>query len=132
MASKVLGAQSLRRKLKRLPDHIKKPVQQAIVEGADILHRDMAAGAPVETGALRDSIRTRISSDKLGARVGFFEKGGKREWKKAGWRAHFVEFGTRQRPATPFIQPAAFRTFPLILKNIKAAVNRALEKASEL
>lgn len=131
--SRVLGAQSLRRKLKRMPDHIKRPVQDAIYYGAETIYADAYAEAPVgPTGNLKESLHKRISGDKLSAVIGYWKKGNIRKWRKAGWRAHFIEFGTVQHPSQPFLGPAALRNFPRVVQSIKSAVNRALDRASNL
>lgn len=130
--SRVLGAQSLRRKLKRMPDHIKRPVQDAIYYGAQTIYADAYADAPVRTHNLQESLHMRVSSDKLSARVGYWKKGNIRKWRKAGWRAHFIEFGTVQHPSQPFLGPAALRNFPRVIQSVRNAVNRALDRASNL
>jgi HK97 gp10 family phage protein len=150
----ILGAQSLRRKLKRMPDDIKAGVQEAIKDGADVIRFDALRAVPVRSGALAQAIKSMISSDKLGAKIGFWKKGNERMWKLAGWRARFIEFGTKgyepgetrhekgsrrkhkikhhipAHPAHPFLGPAYRKNKGWVIDRIKTAVNRALERVS--
>ena len=138
--ARVLGAQSLRRKLKRMPEEIKKPVQDAISDGMEAVYADALAKVPVEYGDLAGALSKKTSSDKLGARVGFWKKGNKRKWLRGGWYAKFIEFGTRgnnknnipAQPARPFLGPAARQNERWFVDRIKRAVNDALKKASNL
>lgn len=63
--------------------------------------RDRAkALAPVDTGRLRDSIDYELDTDERGpvARI---------SWGSGAFYGQFIEFGTRRRPARPFLRPAA-------------------------
>lgn len=129
---RVLGVNSLRRQLKRLPDHIKRPVQDSIYYGAQTIYADAFAEVPVDTGNLKYALHMRLSGDKLAAVIGYWKRGNIRKWRKAGFRAHFTEFGTVNQPAQSFLGPAAFRNFPRVTQQIVDAVNRALNRASNL
>lgn len=130
--SRVLGASSLRRKLKRMPDEIKKPVQKALQRGADVIHAAALSNIPVDEGDLAKALHRNRSSDGLGQKIGYWKKGNIRNWRLAGWRAHFTEFGTVKDKAQPFLGPAFRSQKNWIKRHVNAAVNRALRKASKL
>lgn len=154
--SRILGAGSLRRKIKRMPEEVKGGVQEAISDSADVIYADALAKVPVDEGDLAAALKKKLSSDKLGGRVGYWKKGNKRNWDKAGWRAKFIEFGTRgyragttrrtanskttkkirrnvpARPARPFLGPAYRSNESWVINRIKSAVSKALAKASNL
>ena len=132
---KVLGAQSLRRKLKRMPQHVKGGVQEAIRDSVDVVYTEALARVPVKEGYLAAALGKRISSDKLGGRVGYWERGNRRKWKLGGWRAHFIEFGTRggkgtaAHPAQPFLGPALNASRHWVKRRIRRAIDKALKRA---
>ena len=107
-------------------------------ERARRLAADASARVPIDTGALRDSIGVRIT--KTSAEVGFDPKRFRRKWKKAGWRAVFVEKGTKGAPgrnippmaARPFLRPAFEANRQQILERHRAAVVRLLHQAASL
>lgn len=146
MVSKLHGMSRLRRKLHHMPEAVRDEVRPAMEDGAERI-RDIARTlAPKGEGDLADAITPKVSRDGLSALVGFSrtKAGFKRAWKKAGWRAHFAEFGThgswrreggtmgynRGIRATPFLRPAFRVALPAILDRIDAAVDRALKRAS--
>ncbi len=68
----------------------------AVEEGLAILAEEMRRLAPVDSGALRESIHVVKGAVEIGGQVG----GKHRHY------ALFVEFGTVDMPAQPFIRPA--------------------------
>ena len=130
--SRLLGASSLRRKLKRMPEEIKKPVQKTLERGANRVFQDAIINIPERTGALAAALHKQRSSDGLSWRVGYWRKGNIRKYRRAGFRAHFTEFGTRTSTAQPFLGPAFRSNEDWVNRQIRAAVNRALRKASLL
>ena len=133
----------LRKKLSViLPKEIKKGVQDAVLKAAKIIEADAKALAPKDTGELANAIKIAHKGDKMGAKIGYFKKGNKRNWKKAGWRMHFVEFGTRggfskggwakvtPQKARPFLGPAYRKNHKKVVGIINSAVNRALQKVA--
>lgn len=126
----MLGASSLRRKLKRMPDHINRGVKNAVKDSADAIFYEAQPRIPRDRGYLAEALGKKISSDGLGARVGYWKPGNLRKWRKGGWRAHFTEFGTRDQPAQPFLGPAFNASKGWIRRRINRAVNKALRRAS--
>lgn len=129
---KVLGSQSLRRKLKRMPDEVKGGVQEAIKDSMEVVYADALSRVPVDEGDLAAALHRKLSSDKLGARIGYWRKGNARRWKRGGWRAHFIEFGTRFKSAQPFLNPAFRKNKAWIINRIDKAVGVALRKAANV
>lgn len=128
----VIGGQKLRNKLRRFPEELTKEISEEIWTGAQKVLADAIAAVPVDTGDLRDAITAKQSNDKLGAKVGYSPKrsGFRKAWKRAGWRFHFVEFGTKKKPARPFLRPAFKKHNNEIALNVNAAVQRTLHKAA--
>jgi len=121
----IRGAPSLRRVLRQAPKEVGDNLREAIAEGAEALHRDMLANVPRDSGDLAASIGKKVSRDGFSARVGPGAKG-KRAMRKAGWRAHFAEFGTKYQAAQPFVEPAMKRNEPEIRGEIADGVRDAL------
>lgn len=156
--SRISGRSKLRSKLSKiLPAEVKKEVQDAIGHAAKIIFDDAERNIPVDSGDLKDSIKLQHRGDKLGAKIGFWKKGNLRNWRKAGWRAHFVEFGTRgtrniknknrfslsqnfgrkrvkitvkPQKAHPFLGPAYLKNQHRVKSMIDHAVDRALKRTA--
>ena len=150
------GVSQLRRKLRRMPEDVREVVQKAIADGAELVKFEQLKRVPVDEGDLAASIEIKLSGDKLAAEVGPGARTMKAK-RAAGWRSHFVEFGTRPHstkpqarllkggqkegagkggmhpgtPARPFIRPALKENMGEITKMIDAAVDQALKKASD-
>lgn len=141
MSKFVTNDSRLRQKLRRFPVVLTENIRTAMTQSGYELSGQIAANAPKKTGVLAENVRFLVSGDGLSVRVGYGEtthnEAGeltgsffKREWKKAGWRAVFIEYGTRYIAARPFVRPAYRAMLPAILKRIDAAVNATLERAS--
>lgn len=88
-------------------------VAAVVTEYALLIQRDAQVLAPVDTGALRDSIRVELEA--LAARVlagGTLDVDYER----------FVEFGTSRAPAQPFLFPAFERHKAAFVRAVRAAV----------
>lgn len=127
-----------RRLMQRLPDSITEDLSAEIARSAILVAADAAARVPVDTGALREAIALRTT--RTSAEVGFSPKLSRRKWKKAGWRAKFVELGTKGSPkhkippmaARPFLRPAFEANKQQILQRHRAAVAAVLSRAASL
>ena len=95
----------LRRKLRRMPDEARKAAQDGIEHAAELVKFEQLKRVPVDEGDLAASIEVQIRGDKLSARIGPGART-KKARDLAGWRAHFIEFGTAFAQARPFIFPA--------------------------
>lgn len=111
-----------------------KEVKDVLADGADamefaIADRIRSVGAE-DTGDLIDSIAKVRRTSGLQWRIGFFRSGAKRKWRLAGWRAHFIEFGTKypNQPAHRPVLSAREREGPPLVRNIKRSVNNTLRR----
>lgn len=93
----------IRALMARLPEDCTMLVKRAMIEGGKELYDAMVQRVPESkdkfAGTLRKAIGLRISKDGLLVQVGFSRKAFPRQWKKAGWRAHWTEFGTKATPS---------------------------------
>ena len=117
-----------------------------LVEGfykAAVRIRDTARSlVPVKTGKLRDSIRARKSRKRgaIGKLIQFLTAGGSyykddpAAFVFAGNRRegvywhYFVEYGTYNKPAHPFMRPAMDASFNAVLAEAERAGKRAINK----
>ena len=93
------GLAELDAKLRQLPKDLESAAEVANKEAAKSVYDDMRANAPRASGLLDGAIGQR-QTGPLSMEVGIL--GARRAW----WGA-LVEFGTIDRPATPFAEPAA-------------------------
>ena len=126
------GVTKLRRTLRRLPEALTASVKREMKEGAEAVGDDARSGVPVRTGALRDALLVKMSRDGFSARIGYHPSapGFKRAWKKAGWRAHFAEFGVLGRPGAFFLSNAWETNRRGLLKNIGRAISQTVRRAA--
>ena len=93
---KITGGKEIAEALKRLPVEIENKVMTGAVRaGSKVISDRAKALAPVETGALRRSIRPRNPQVK-----GLEIIGGVRAGNKNVWYSHLVEYGTVQHMIT--------------------------------
>lgn len=135
---KIEGMDSLERKLKKLPEKIQKNIMRAAIQaGASTLAKRIKAAAPVDTGALRKSIKakrkrgkpTEVQSDVV----------------TTAPHAHLIEFGHAlkkgtgdkqttigQVPANPFFRNTLDQSRGDIVREItKKIVDRLASEASK-
>lgn len=125
----------LSRLLRRAPDEIQEPVKEAVAEAAQELLLAAESEIPVDSGLARDKMTAKASRSGLSAEVGFLT----RTARKLAFYAAFVHFGTKgapkknipAMPATPFLFGPAERLRPKFIKQIDAAVDRALQRLSQ-
>jgi len=132
MASRLTGANKLRRKLSRMPKEIQKDVEVALKDSANIIFKDAQANVRRRFNDLAEALHIRRGTRGLSFQIGYWKKGNIRRWRKAGWRAGFIEFGTRTQRAFPFMGRAYFKNEPAIISRINRGVDRALKRAAKL
>lgn len=137
MASKIIGLENLRRKLKAMPQRIEAQIRAALEKSADEIVAMAKALVPVDSGALRDSIGWTWGDPPSGAMVlGTAKEGEMRITIYAGTRdkklgdadafyARFVEFGTQKMSAQPFFYPS----YRANKKRARGRITRAINKA---
>ena len=115
----------VRRTLRKLEPEITEELKDIVQTTADLVENNAKQNAPVDTGNLRKYITAKVGRDGLTAQVGIR---GKRARKKAFY-AHFVEFGTRELRAQPFLFPAVEQYKNQFFKKSQSALKRALINA---
>lgn len=152
----VEGGAKLRRLLRRIPDDITVELRREMSEAAELTEFEMLKRVPVKGGGLARSIGKKPAKDGLLWMVGPGARG-KYAMKVGGWRAKFVEFGTRphslakgaslgfpkrrrkkqgqgaQHPGSapnPFVRPAFLAAKRIFRPRINAALDRALKRAA--
>lgn len=103
-----------------LPDAFKEGIADAIDVGSAIILTEADRRVPVRTGTLKHSGSRSVRGDGMEAIVGYSD-----------FKAHFVEFGTNDTPAEPFLYPAFRIGAKYIRKVLRTAANDAAEKAIE-
>lgn len=133
------GVQDVMRALQGFSDEtLQERLREAIKAGAEIVAEDAKARAPVRTGRLRDSIKTRVPKKGLTAKVeADYPAGGKvrktsTKKQKAGSREYYafaVEYGTRKMPAQPFMAPALAAKASQVMQKMESALEEACREA---
>lgn len=114
----------LRKAMRQLPEEIKAPVKEAFKAGGQVLLAEMHQRAPERTGNMKKYLAMKVSPDGFSVKVGFI---GKRANKKTFY-AKFLEFGTQENPAQPFMFPALESTRKEVMGMIMMKVNQAIER----
>lgn len=122
----IKGLKELNNLLNKLPDKIaKKPLQNALRAGGNVVVKAAKAKAPVDTGLLRDSIAVKQAKQKTGAvhyQVGVYQKIGK----KRPFYAHMIEFGTSKMSPKPFMRPAWEETKAEVLRTFSVRLAKSI------
>ena len=127
-----------RRLMHRLPHAMTDPISVAIADSTEAVYLDALPRIAVDTGDLRDDLGKRVT--KTSGTVGYHPKTFPRQWKRSGWRAKFVELGTkgsgaRNIPpmgARPFLRPAFEVNRQWIMDRHRAAIAQVLNRAASL
>jgi HK97 gp10 family phage protein len=122
------GVEDVVRKLQSLTPKLQaQALRKATREGAKVIQREAKALAPVQTGALRDSIKVKAGKRKKG-RISTLIQVGQGDFKGDTFYGAMVEYGTRRMPARPFMTPA-YESKGNAAKNVAVAeIERALER----
>lgn len=108
---------------------------KATQAGAEPIVRRQKELAPVDTGRLRDSIRSKFayrSSSRVTVEI---SSNMKLDPGKSSWHTHdfYQEFGTSQHPAQPFARPAADEKKELAVEIVRNVMQEAvLEEVRKL
>lgn len=126
---------SLSKRLKAIPKEVRKAVEPALIKSGEELAERMQHLAPVDSGALRDSITVTPPGQSTPA---YSQPGGSRVAREnevlitAGNTdvryPHLVEYGTIQAPAQPFFWPAYRLSKARIQRRIKRAIGKAVRE----
>jgi len=97
-----------------LRDKVDTAARDAHRRVAERIADEMRSMVPVDSGALRDTIRVEVDDDEVMVAVGNEETD----------YAVYVEYGTRNRAATPFVMPAISRVAASLEETMAAEVRR--------
>ena len=114
----------------QFPFKLKRQIATAIAQEADRLATAIKVAAPVDTGALRDSVKVRRTKHDLTLEVtagGESTTHGERGPHGVGDYALFTEYGTQKSPAQPFFYSTARAMQADINANIAKAVSDVLD-----
>ena len=110
------GIADLEKKLRKLPEVVKAAGARAIRAETDDVRDDAKRGAPRLTGELRDSIQAEFDAKEMRGRAVATSK-----------HAGFVEHGTEDTPAQPFMMPAAERSRRRFPERLRTEIKAELE-----
>ena len=88
---------------------VTRKAQLVVAKTAHDIEADAKSLAPVDTGALRNSIGTTISNGGLSAEIG-----------PTVHYAPYLEFGTRRMPPQPYMGPAADRRVEAFVQAVES------------
>lgn len=144
---KIEGADELLKMLKRVPANVgKKHMRRAIRQGITLVRQTIKATAPVRSsagqrgvrrgqtqsrpGRLRRLVRVRARRGKRGyLKVSlFYPTEGTSDNPKNAFYWRFVEFGTINQPANPYIQRAVDINFQAILAQVIRETNAGIRE----
>lgn len=111
----IRGIDNLRDRLNNLRPRVRRATEQAVQESGRAMERGMKSLAPVDTGALRDSIRHTVEGTTASAGPG----------REVDYAA-FVEFGTSRMAAQPYVRPIAEAERHLFPERVRLAVRASL------
>jgi HK97 gp10 family phage protein len=118
------GINLTRRRLRRLPEETRSGIKSALAAGAGLMLDTAKQLVPKDTGNLESLLAMRIQRDGLSARVGLI---GKRANRK-GYYGRYLEDGTVNIPAQPFLTPAFMAHKADTIKAVSDAIAEALTK----
>jgi HK97 gp10 family phage protein len=139
------GFDELAKKLKALgPKVAKNGLRRATSAGAAIVRNDARARAPVDTGEMKRDIMMKREKDARGAETtgavySVFVRSGKKS-RMAGKKRNvdrdsyywkFVEFGTANSPAQPFLRPAFEANKGTAIEAIGKSLDETIQAAAQ-
>lgn len=125
---RVTGSKRLSAKMLGLAEDLRQNVLLTAAQvGAIAVEGDAKHRVPRDTGALAGSIRREVIKDEANIAIVAVKAGGPGVHKGRPV-ARFVEFGTRKRPAQPFLRPALRENRSLIRRTVAGVVGASLRK----
>jgi HK97 gp10 family phage protein len=106
----VRGVETVVRALGSVVERVNEMRSRAIREVAEQIVRDIKAGAPVDTGNLRDSVSMEIVVNEIIPKAVI---------KVEAEYASFVEFGTSRMRAQPFVMPVLDQVRDRLMRQIR-------------
>lgn len=117
------GSAKLRRVLQRAEPEIRAEVGKTTENIAQRILGAQQQMVSVRTGALRAALSYRVSKNGLRALIGLVTKRLRRDF----FYARFLEAGTKNAPARPFLAPSFFMYADIYKALSAAAIDRALK-----
>jgi HK97 gp10 family phage protein len=129
-----MSLESLLKRLERIPKEVKAAVAPALIKSGNELAAMQKHLAPVDTGALRDSIHVTLPGETTPP---YSQPGGSRVAREnevlitAGNSdvrySHLLEWGTTKAPAQPFFFPAYRLLRARIQRRLKRSISAAVK-----
>ena len=123
----VHGTKELMADLRKAKVDVQNDARRVLREMADKIADDARRRVPVDTGALRSTIRPWVSKKTLDASVSAGGKSGGVDV----YYAHFVEYSTKKKPARPFLYPSGRAHEQETEERLTAVMYEALRKGVE-
>ena len=120
MSKNVKGLKELIAVLDRIPNELDKEVEAVLEDNAQNIERDAKRNAPIDTGKLRQSIKS-LKTDKKQYTIRANSTG------NAPY-AKFIEHGTRFMRAQPFLYPAFFKGRLRFVKDLENLLEKTFKK----
>lgn len=111
----IVGMDEVIAKLNKMDVESRVAVRKQVRKSANAIRKGARDRVPVDTGRLQKSIRARYSKDGLTAEIA-----------PRMWHAHFIEFGTVNQPATPYMGPAWEQERPNFVAGIKKGIKDSI------
>jgi HK97 gp10 family phage protein len=132
---RIVGGNRVRRLVQAIEKQdrtITEPLKEALADSAadveDAIRFEIVAQGAVDEGDLLDAVSKKRLSSGFRWKIGFLRKGNLRNWRKAGWRAHFVEFGTRTQRPRPVVQRGFKSTVRQVRRRIRTETRKAFRR----
>ena len=121
---------ALEKRLNDVADKVaKKALRSAARNAMKKVRKEARDNAPEDTGLLDENfgLLTRVRLSEVIAKVGI--RGGARENDTTPFYFRFVELGTKDAPAKPFLRPALENNAQEVLSTVVEELKKALDKA---
>lgn len=120
---KITGQEKLISDIRKASADVQDNARKVLNEQAEIIRDDAKSRAPVDSGTLQKSIKASKTKKSLNASV---SAGG-----GDAYYAPFVEFGTKNADAQPFLYPAARAHEEETARKLVEAMTKTLKEAVE-
>lgn len=107
----------------------KKALRTAARKAMNPVRKEAQQNAPEDTGLLEENfgLTTKAKDGEVSAKVGI--KGGARKNDQTPYYFRFLELGTKDMPAKPFLRPALEGNAEKIIATVADELRKALDKA---
>jgi HK97 gp10 family phage protein len=112
---KIKGLDDVLHEFSRYDTETRVEVRKVVKASATRIRKAAQGRVPVDTGEMKKRIRAKYASDGLSAEIA-----------PQSSLAHFVEFGTVQARAQPFMAPTAEEERPKYLADVEQALKQAV------